>query len=514
MYNEEILKYIKDCLTQNYTKDQIEQSLVQAGWKNSQIEEAFLSVQNNVASTQTTRLQETISGDNRHISKKTNTQDAVSKSILPKMIIISAFTIVVAMVVAVTFLTENKITERTLIQTPKNSESLTFKVPVKTTQWIMRANCPVGVSGLIMIDNEQSIDCNTDIVLDKYISKTQKVGQRLLINSKFINRTYSDQTVKVLSKAFNSKGILLAEEVFSIILKAEVDTVIKNIITLARYSAEIYYQKNGKSYVGACVDIKNTQTGMDDDNTIVTDLSSVVVCKDSSTAWAMSAQLRDSPDQYYCSDSTGVIIVRSSSITVVGCEDSQLDQQVDIITPINPIVSTSTIITTGILTDTDKDGTVYVDKIGGWSMSIPSDLYHPYSTRTVGSELPGATFRCNGSSQGTNCSEGKIKITPYTTIAAGYYRTASLEWTYDKALSDLKEIVSQNSPKMGLEKDDMLVPDARVIKIENPSFQFLGDKTPYSREATYYIFYPNDYIVVTMTDDKYEPFLSSLQLIY
>lgn len=40
----EIINYVKDCVSKNYTKDQIKESLAQAGWGNAQIDEALLSI--------------------------------------------------------------------------------------------------------------------------------------------------------------------------------------------------------------------------------------------------------------------------------------------------------------------------------------------------------------------------------------------------------------------------------------------------------------------------------------
>jgi len=101
MPNEEILAYIKDCLSQNYTKEQIKQSLIQAGWGNSQIDEAFLSTQGGAANTSPLQPKEVIPVMRSYTPEKINTQSVQQKSILPMAIIAGTAVIVVG--IAATF---------------------------------------------------------------------------------------------------------------------------------------------------------------------------------------------------------------------------------------------------------------------------------------------------------------------------------------------------------------------------------------------------------------------------
>lgn len=102
MPNEEILKYIKDSLSQNYTKDQISQSLHDAGWGNDQVEEAFRSVQSSPGGTPTQPQGQGFSGiSSNYAPEQAKTQSATPKSMLPMAII--AGVVLVATGIGATF---------------------------------------------------------------------------------------------------------------------------------------------------------------------------------------------------------------------------------------------------------------------------------------------------------------------------------------------------------------------------------------------------------------------------
>jgi hypothetical protein len=94
-----------------------------------------------------------------------------------------------------------------------------------------------------------------------------------------------------------------------------VDPAIKNTIALAPALAEIYYADKA-SYAGVCTSVD----GILGTKNKLTKLPTSVVCKDSPTAWAMSAQLKDVPSQHSCSDSMGVVMIRTSPITTTSCK--------------------------------------------------------------------------------------------------------------------------------------------------------------------------------------------------
>ena len=105
--------------------------------------------------------------------------------------------------------------------------------------------------------------------------------------------------------------------------KSNLDTNIQVGLSGIRVSAELYYDGNKKSYAGVC---RSTNPAYTYKNIaiekILEEFSGLVVCKDSQTAWAMSAQMNANPSQYMCSDSTGALTIRNSPITTTDCKAS------------------------------------------------------------------------------------------------------------------------------------------------------------------------------------------------
>lgn len=105
--------------------------------------------------------------------------------------------------------------------------------------------------------------------------------------------------------------------------KSNMDTNIEVGLSGIRVSAELYYDGNKKSYAGVC---RSTNPAYTYKNIaiekILEEFSGLVVCKDSQTAWAMSAQMNANPSQYMCSDSTGALTIRNSPITTTDCKAS------------------------------------------------------------------------------------------------------------------------------------------------------------------------------------------------
>lgn len=102
--------------------------------------------------------------------------------------------------------------------------------------------------------------------------------------------------------------------------KLSIDNSIKKLIADSRIQAEMYYGiTNGNSYASICTDTN----GLLGTRNELSKLSGSVVCKDSSTAWAMSAQLTNysaSTPQYQCADNLGTFVVRTSPITTTKCD--------------------------------------------------------------------------------------------------------------------------------------------------------------------------------------------------
>ena len=89
------------------------------------------------------------------------------------------------------------------------------------------------------------------------------------------------------------------------------DAAIKAQLANARAQAEIYYDGNTNSYASVCT----ATNGISAMKTGVTNAGSgAVVCSDSTTAWAMSAQLKTSTSAYWCVDNTGAS--KSESVNI------------------------------------------------------------------------------------------------------------------------------------------------------------------------------------------------------
>lgn len=98
--------------------------------------------------------------------------------------------------------------------------------------------------------------------------------------------------------------------------KLSIDNGIRASVAYSRSLAEKYFGiTNGNSYAGVCTNIN----GLLGTTNELSNLSGSVVCKDSSTSWAISAQLTNSTPQYQCADNLGSFIIRSSPITTTKC---------------------------------------------------------------------------------------------------------------------------------------------------------------------------------------------------
>lgn len=215
-------------------------------------------------------------------------------------------------------------------QTPSSSATMTIKSggaigftleksPADAVRWLLQVKCPNGVGGLVVpvVDGkavaEEIIQCNNEKTL---------LQSPITFQAKFTNLTYGDKTATILSKTFDSMGKFLNEETLSVTVKGNIDAVIEATVSNARVVAEIYFDGNGESYAGVCASTKSIPNYKNVSATYneLQSLSGSVVCKDSQTAWAMSAQLKDNPSKYFCVDTTGATIERSSAITTTSCK--------------------------------------------------------------------------------------------------------------------------------------------------------------------------------------------------
>lgn len=188
--------------------------------------------------------------------------------------------------------------------------------PKNTTHWVVRANCLDTVVGNFAV-NADIIKCNTDGVLDYLLLKKPK---NLRVDyAGLLNRTLVDQSVTIMSKTFDSKGTLIAEEAFPVIIKHDINIALSVIFTDVYASTQSYYKSNGNSYAGFCDRSINIGDTLNFKNELL-GISNSFICKDSLDGWAMSAQMETNPSRYKCSDSKGVLISRTSPITTTSCE--------------------------------------------------------------------------------------------------------------------------------------------------------------------------------------------------
>lgn len=115
-------------------------------------------------------------------------------------------------------------------------------------------------------------------------------------------------------KAANPAQTEVVSKAWTAAEKLSIDNSIKKLVVYSRSQAEMYYNI-GNSYANVCTNIN----GLLGTRNELSKLSGSVVCKDSSTAWAISAQLTNSTPQYQCADNLGSLIIRTSPITTTKC---------------------------------------------------------------------------------------------------------------------------------------------------------------------------------------------------
>lgn len=93
------------------------------------------------------------------------------------------------------------------------------------------------------------------------------------------------------------------------------DAAIRSNVNNARAQAELWYDNTNQTYTGVCAaassagGIATMRTGA------ISAGSAAAVCNDSSTQWALSAQLKTTTNIYFCADYRGLT---STSTTALG----------------------------------------------------------------------------------------------------------------------------------------------------------------------------------------------------
>jgi prepilin-type N-terminal cleavage/methylation domain-containing protein len=103
------------------------------------------------------------------------------------------------------------------------------------------------------------------------------------------------------------------------------DAAIKSDIDSARAQAELYYDGNGQSYGTGATSVCTAAGGIIQMvNGATSAGSAAVACNTNATGstWALSAQLKTNPAQYWCADSTGTSTVKGNPAASGACPAS------------------------------------------------------------------------------------------------------------------------------------------------------------------------------------------------
>jgi hypothetical protein len=218
-------------------------------------------------------------------------------------------------------------TKETTLQTVGKGIFSVVKYPREAVSWTVRIDVPIGVSAkLVAITlNGKSpvgpiIDGNQDIVLGRGdYAAYQEVA---LFEMRITNKTKTDQVVNIISKTLDSSGALLNQSTLPITIKINSDSMIKDLITkIIPQSDQFQYTHQQGGFTGFCASPDPATVG--GILSIVNELKSLsgsVVCKDSQTAFAISAQLKSDPNKYFCVDSPTTVVTRTSPVITTSCK--------------------------------------------------------------------------------------------------------------------------------------------------------------------------------------------------
>lgn len=220
----------------------------------------------------------------------------------------------------------------------KSGEKVTVfgisKYPKDAASWTLRVDVPEGVSagiGAVTPDGKtavgETVEHNKDIVLGE--GPYSAYPQLILFVMGATNSTTTDQVVTIVSKTFDSSGVLLNQSSVPITVKWDADTVIFSLLQGARGLSDQYeYVHQQGGFTGLCT--SHDPASMGGIFSILNELKSLsgsVVCKDSQTTWAISARRKSDSSKYFCidaftarPDSQEVVVTRGSAVTTTSCK--------------------------------------------------------------------------------------------------------------------------------------------------------------------------------------------------
>jgi|CXWL01.1.fsa_nt_gi uncharacterized RDD family membrane protein YckC len=212
------------------------------------------------------------------------------------------------------------VSKATTVQSGETTVFIVNKYPKDAVSWSLRLDCSTGVSAMMQsfaLDGKtlvgKDVNCNEDVALNK--EPYSKYPQLIIFGMRATVQTSGEKTVTIVSKTFDSSNVLLNQSSIPITVQVSSGAIIQSVLSKSRTIAEIYYS-NRDNYSGVCT----KADGVLNEKNELAKISSSVVCKDSLTAWAMSAQLESDTLKYWCADSTGTSAVQDSVITTTSCK--------------------------------------------------------------------------------------------------------------------------------------------------------------------------------------------------
>ncbi len=151
---------------------------------------------------------------------------------------------------------------------------------------------------------------------DTYYSDSQDT---IILPIPVYGEVLQNETATAVFEAYDKSGNLLGQSTIPLIIEPNnsfLDREMNVDVASVNTQASLHYLSNNtNSYLGVCND-----AGVAPFIKELKSISNSVVCKDSATAWAISAQLKSNPSQYVCSDPDNQSVVVSSAITTTSCQ--------------------------------------------------------------------------------------------------------------------------------------------------------------------------------------------------
>ncbi len=188
-------------------------------------------------------------------------------------------------------------------------------------------NVPEGVSagiGAVTPDAKtavgEAVGHNKDVALGE--GPYSAYPELIIFVMNATNATTTDQIVTIVSKTFDSSGTLLNQSSLPIAVQWNTDTAIFYLLDSVRpQSAQYEYVHQQGGFTDFCTSPDPaSEGGILSMVNELKKLSGSVVCKDSQTTWAISAQLKSDPSKYLCVDGPETVVTRGSAITTTSCK--------------------------------------------------------------------------------------------------------------------------------------------------------------------------------------------------